>query len=311
LSRRLGWDGVWITIVSAFLAVLLWLQVTAADDQVIRNTFRVKLVPKGLSEDLAPLNLPDEVNVTAEGTRSQLRSLTPDVFDATIDFSGAKIGSAPYQILVKSPPFAGSLVRSRWPMNIELAKVGSKSFPVSLEGKNQLPEGLTYGGANSMPNTVLVSGPEPELHRVDLVRAILDFSTLRPGDTPVLPLEAMARDGTPILGLKLDPERVKVRPRILDAPATSNVRIEVRWKGQPAFGYSITRVLVDPDQLELSGESSILGAIQKVMTEPVDVTSLSTSKTFVAPIQFPSGTRSTGKKTVNVRVEVTRISSAE
>lgn len=310
MSRRLGWDGVWLTIVSAFLAVLLWLQVTASDDQIIRNTFRVKLVPKGLSEDLAPLNLPDEVSITAEGTRSQLRSLSPEVFDATIDFSQAKIGSAPYQIIVKSPPFAGSLVRSRWPMNIELAKVSSKSFTVSLDGKNQLPDGLTYGGANAIPTTVLVSGPEPELRRVSAVRAILDFSTLRPGDTPVLPVEALAEDGTPILGVKLDPERVKVRPRIVDAPVTANVRIEVRWKGQPAFGHSITRVLVEPDQLELSGEPSVLEAIQKVRTEPVDVTGIKASKVFNVAIRFPSGTKSE-TKTVSVRVEVTPVSGAQ
>jgi len=85
------------------------------------------------------------------------------------------------------------------------------------------------------------------------------------------------------------------------APATVNVLVTPRWVGTPAFGYEVDSVIVEPNQVTLTGESRVLAAIQKVWTEPIDLTGLKTSKTVTVPLQVPSGTKSSDP---SVRVEV-------
>ncbi len=311
MTRRTAVERFGLIVFSAVLAVLLWLQVSALDDQVVQQSFRVPLQLRGLPESLAAVNPPLEVDVIAEGRASLLRDFETDAYSANVDLRSAKQGEQRLRVNLSGPTLQAITVVLKSPTAlINLSAVVRKSFPVTVAERGRLASDLEYGGAVTEPEHVTLSGPASLLARVREVRVFLDLSKLRTGETPVQPVEIVATDGGNLSEVRAEPGTVTIRPRVAAAPATLNVLVAPRWKGNPPFGYQVDGFEVVPNQITISGEVRVLTAVQTLWTEAIDLSGLRQSKSFTVPIQFPSGIRPTEVREVRVNVRINRVDPA-
>ena len=71
---------------------------------------------------------------------------------------------------------------------------------------------------------------------------------------------------------------------IVDEKATKKVPVREFLKGVPADGYIIEKSVIKPNMVTITGPKSDLSKIDEVLTTPIDVTNLATSKSFEVKI---------------------------
>lgn len=103
------------------------------------------------------------------------------------------------------------------------------------------------------------------------LRARLDLTGEAPGErTWFLGAEAVeAPSGVQVM--RVDPPQVLLR---LDRTLTSTVRVSPRVLGQPATGFEIHRVVIDPLELAVEGPESLLRDAAQITTEPISAQGL-------------------------------------
>lgn len=84
--------------------------------------------------------------------------------------------------------------------------------------------------------------------------------------------------------LAFDPFEIKVKPEYIKIKAETKdlkyITLEPSIVGEPAHGYEITDVKVNPAQLEVTGPETIIENTQKIYTEKIDVTGLTQKETY-------------------------------
>ena len=98
------------------------------------------------------------------------------------------------------------------------------------------------------------------------LRARLDLTGEAPGErTWFLGTEAVeAPSGVQVM--RVDPSQVILR---LDRTLTSTVRVSPRVLGQPATGFEIHNVVIEPLELAVEGPESLLRDTAQITTEPI------------------------------------------
>ena len=165
-----------------------------------------------------------------------------------------------------------------------------------------------------VPEGQLIKGPDTLI-----LDATLRGSRVLLGDFSTRPLEATIRipEGkTGQIRYRIDREHIKNwdnrikltvhEPYItiyVDDKASKKVPVREFLKGVPAEGYIIEKSIIKPNMITITGPKSDLVKIEEVLTSPIDVSNLSTSKSFetkIAAKDLPKLELSTDTVNVNL-----------
>lgn len=146
-----------------------------------------------------------------------------------------------------------------------------------------------------IPADLELVGPAPETVDVRVRGSSNALARLGPGDiAAVIDLKA-AREGRRVFALGpaqvLVPsglETVQVSPSTIsmdfEETVTRRVRVDVRTDGEPGKGFRVTRVISVPDEVDISGPSSVVSRITSVATEPVAIAGMRESVRVSVPV---------------------------
>lgn len=162
----------------------------------------------------------------------------------------------------------------------------------------------------------MIKGPDTRIKDVQL-----RGSRVFLGDFSNKPLEATIRipDGkTGQIRIRIDKEYIKnwdnrlkltvLDPYInvfVDEKASKKVGVREYLKGVPADGFIIEKTVIKPNVVTITGPKSEVEKVDEVLTEPIDVEGLSTSKSHEARViskDLPRANLSTDRVTVNLMV---------
>lgn len=87
-------------------------------------------------------------------------------------------------------------------------------------------------------------------------------------------------------------------------PTARAVRLVADVRGQPATGYVIERVLIDPAAVQLVGPRSTIERRETVATEPVDVSGRRSTLARTVAVALPDGVRLVRDARALVTVEI-------
>ena len=136
-----------------------------------------------------------------------------------------------------------------------------------------VPSGLEVVDQSVQEVDVRLRGASGQLRDTPLqgLRARLDLTGEAPGErTWFLGTEAVeAPSGVQVM--RVDPSQVVLR---LDRTLTSTVRVSPRVLGQPATGFEIHSVEIDPLELAVEGPESLLLDTAQITTEPISAQGL-------------------------------------
>jgi len=233
-----------------------------------------------------------DVAVTVRGPEGTADHLSLSDFHATLDLTGVDAGQGPRdaKVIVTVSDQAVKVVDVTPPtVSVRLERITSRTLAVQTHLANDPPKGLQPGPTSVSPNEVRVVGPESAVAQIAAV-----FATVRFGDVttdltqsaPAIPVDA---SGLAIDGLQVEPGIVVVTVPVLPIATTRTVPILWSLTGAVARGYWISNVSTDPVAVTVSGDQAVIASLARIDTATLDVSGLSTSRSFVAPLLLPEG----------------------
>lgn len=257
--------------------------------------------------------LPEKVDITLMGNRSDLFIAKQSTAKVTVDLSGLKPGTHKVNIEYAKPN--GSIDYSVNPSvaNVNIYKKVSeiKTVTADLLNQDSLDSKLVIEDIKISKDRVVIKGTDDEnannsLKKVAAVKALVDVQNLSVQDTGIvtikrIPLKAYDKDGN-ILDVEIVPSKISVDLEV--ASPNKTVPIKVIPKGEINFGKSISSIdIVPSNSIIVYGKQSVLDDLQFVPVS-VDVDGLKSDKEFKLEIPKPKGIKSMSLNTITVKLSL-------
>jgi YbbR domain-containing protein len=310
-------DNLGTIILSLLLAVVVWIAATLQDDPfTVREFLNVPITRIGQPADTVIYEpIADRVNVTVRAPQSVLQDLKAADFKATMNLNQVQPGvSATVPITVTSDN-SGVRIESVDPsrQTVLLETINTITLPVTLEVQGQVATGYQSLPPVLSPEQVTIQGPVPLLTEVVSVTGTIDLQGARDNIVEQVAVAPVDKDGNTVQGLQWTPDRVEarigVRRKVGYKP---DVEVVPDLRGQPAPGYRLGSVTVDPSTVTLAGLPSVLDTLPGfVETMPISVTNATENITVRSLLTVPNNVVVVDVNYVTVMVEVLPIQSSK
>ncbi len=232
-----------------------------------------------------------------------LRGLTPGSHKVTLNYTqGLKaLKTIDYKI---DPSTANIVVYEKVSETREL--------DYDILHKDHLDSKLILDSVDLSRNDVIIKGAAYKLEQVASVKALVDIDDIsnpKEGTFTLkdIPLIAYDAEGQPV-DVEIVPSSVDAQVKITSP--SKEVALQIIPKGELAFGKSIKEFTSSVSSVTIYGEESVINEIDSIPVE-IDVTDLSSDKTFNVNITKPSGVRDISSKTVSIKVTLDDVITKE
>ncbi|HKJ27969.1 MAG TPA: CdaR family protein, partial [Anaerolineales bacterium] len=311
------------TLLLAFLlSVAVWVSAVIASDPNREDFIQggVELDVIGLGDTLILSSSPPKtVDVQIRAPESLWLEIeeNPELVRAFIDFSSVEkgeqtlpvqvtVGVTPAEVIDVNPPSVSVIIEEEITVQM-MPTVNLIGDPA--EGFEVQEEGIEIN--NNEP--VTVTGPESRMKLVAGVEANISVLDSRENISTVTNLIAVDESGRQISGVTLDPNQVNVTVPIIQSGGYRDVAVRVETTGQPASGYTVVNIEVEPPTITVySPEANLVESISGVVsTQPLDLTDVSTDLDIRLGVVLPEGVTMVGtEQSVRVRIGVSAIESS-
>ncbi len=287
MKLKISKENLLLMIVSAVIAILLWLQVQSRINPSIEREYSIPLEQRHLPENLIVTYIPARVTVVAEGAQSDLKTINPDEMEAYVDLSKATIGQKTYPIKLRTFKKYNVELKMHHPVEVlKIERLLQKEYPVKIEARGLPPADLIYDGAGARPDKVLLQGPESALAKVVKVRAMLNLSKIKPSESYPAAIEILGANNRPVEFIHAEPSVVMIHPGIAAAPTQKRVLVSPLWLGEPAFGYKVIRYELRPNQVQITGNIARVASTTTIDTQLIPIQGIQKSKTFYVSLKI-------------------------
>lgn len=178
--------------------------------------------------------------------------------------------------------------------------------------KDKLDNTLILDSVDLSRNDVIIKGASYKLKQVATVKALVDIDDINNPKVGTftlkeIPLIAYDSDGKPV-DVEIVPNSIDAQIKITSP--SKEIALQIIPKGDLAFGKSIKEFTPSISKVTIYGDESVINSIESIPVE-IDVTNLSSSKTFNVNIDKPSGVRSISSKTVSIKVTLDDVITKE
>ncbi|MGL4730384.1 MAG: CdaR family protein [Clostridium sp.] len=298
-----------IKICCIIASFVLWLYVRNIQNPMTNHV--IKYVPVEITniETLSDHNLvllPDQefsISLTVKGAATAVYQIdkTRD-FKIVADLSkyALKEGENTIPVQIKEAPSNISIVNSEnlW-IKIKIDTLEEKELPVQANIIGELPAGIHAGEANVSPKTVKVSGAKQFVDTVTSVVANVDATGVEKDINKIADLYAVDENGNVVKEVKLSTTNASVKIPISKGKM---VPVEVKKSGSVQNG-TLQSIEVQPNVIEVSGETSEVANVGVIYTSPIDLSQIKTSTTLQVKLQIPENIR-VSTDTVTVKINV-------
>ena len=307
LIRNLG-----LAVLAFALAFSLWLFVTDKENPTEAQTFNSTILIEAVNvpEALAVANIGEAgVRIRIEAPKSELDGLRAEDFQAELNLGGYTPGTHSVPIDV-TPPNSRINVVSITPsrVDVRLENRRTKEVPVRIASIGSPVTGFAVTEERSEPQTVTVSGAESLVALVDSAVAVVNLAGQRVDvvEDRVRLEPRDARDGG-ISRVTLAPDTARVTVELDQREYSLPFAVNPRVSGQPAAGYNVAGVSVDPRLVTVTGpleQLQSIDAVRGLQTEEISIADARDDVLSAVEIELPQGVRIDGSATVNVIVDI-------
>ncbi|MGC8836895.1 MAG: CdaR family protein [Anaerolineae bacterium] len=310
-------------VLALALALTVWVVAAREENPIQTGRFQepipieVSAAPTG-TKLWTPVR--ESVLVTLRAPKSSWDRLRPESFQARVDISSLAPGLHEVPVSVAcSDPEVQILSITPERISVRLERLAEKIVPVRVEVVDAPPFGYYQPGpAVAEPATVRVSGFASYVEQV--AEAAVEVSVAAAKKPVELRRVPQLRDaqhlpvdtGTdPYRRLEVEPASILVRVPIEQRRGFRDVSVRVVREGQPAPGYRISNVSVEPAIVTVVGSPSVIEALPGyVDTEPVTVEGATSDVVTKVSLQLPEMVSVLDVQGVLVRISITPIESS-
>jgi len=298
------------------LAIIVWIVAVNEENPMSHGPWAEPVPVEVLNQPSGTIivgAIPDQVQVTIRASQKSWQDLRPESFRAYVDLSEAGVGMNQVEVQVECSDKSVE-IRDRRPgtVAVRLEKFKQVELPVKVDVLDSAPFGfeIKTDEISATPDKVTVSGPEQLVNQVTEV--VADFYLRGANETLERKVTLQARDEQGgFVGVNVQPNVVVVKVPIVQRRGFRNLSVRVVWEGQPAPGYRISNVSVDPTIVTAIGDPVTIESIPGYLeTSPVTVDGATADVIERVPLVLPENVSVLGLQAVQVTVSVTPIESS-
>lgn len=290
------------------LAGAFWLYVMNEQNPIMTNTFTVPVEVRNLDRSLVALNVPKSVRVNVSMSRNGLMQLRSDNIKAYVDLQNVTDGDYPntkIQVSIPGDGEAVSVTPAYFDLKVDTYAV--KSVPITVSFFGEMPDGFKAKLTSTTPGNLTVAGSSSRVGAVDRAVASVNLTGKKESFSEFDSISVLDANGNTVTGIDIMPSQVKVAVDVSEDAKTANVPLTAKAKGEPAAGYSVESLSINPSSVTVTAPGSILDHLKSINLGEVDVEGASDTVTQRFPIPLPSGAKSIpSSASVEITVEKTR-----
>src|SRR5690625_1172597 len=255
-------------------------------------------------ENYVVSGVPEYVTVTLEGS---VGVLTPTVrqrnFDVFVDLEG--LGEGEHQVELEhdvTPDLSVQIEPSFLDITIEERASAEFGVDVDFMNENELPDGFEITGSEVNPASVTITSSRSVIDQIGIVKVYVNVANLdRSIENREVPVNVYDNQGNE-LSVNIEPETVAVSLDVNNPSAT--VPLELETIGELPEGFSLTSISANVDEVEIFARNEVLGGIESIATEEIDLSEITESGTVDVPLALPDGVLAPEMETVEVTIEL-------
>lgn len=298
---------------SILLAVIVWLIAIDQEDPIVQGEFpdRIPVTIRGMAEDLQPLqDLNNEtVRVTIQAPQSSWDDLDASDFTAYIDLSdlGPDVHDVPVNVAVVDPSVDIQSV-TRPQLRVQLDEIMEEEAPVRVDVMDSTAFGYDWQTPLVEPMTVTIRGPKTQVEQVTVANAEVFLRNAKNQVERTEELAPLNAQGQVVPRVTISPPSARVVVPVEEWPGRKEVAVRVSLEGQPAAGYRLSSVRVNPSTVVLLGNAEILSEVPGfVETEPIALFDATSEIQRRLSLIVPQEVTVLEGETVDVTVSITPI----
>ncbi|MCK6630118.1 MAG: hypothetical protein L6R45_33705 [Anaerolineae bacterium] len=310
-------------ILSLFLATLVWVA-AVREENPPRTADYPQAIPIQVIPPAAGLvttdKLPETVRLRLLAPESSWSTLSVSKFKATVDLSSLAEGFNDVPVRVSVSDSQIKIVEQiPKEVSINLQAVQTISLPVNVMVMDEPPIGFINRAPIANPARVTITGPASLVSQVDEAISEIFIGNTKETISRLSDVVVRNRDDQPLSNLKIEPARVQITLPIEQRFGYKDVSVSAVISGQPAPGYWVSNILVNPPRLTIVGNPQALSSISGfVATAPINVNQATADIVQSAPLNLPNGVtvvlpdnEGGGASGVQVTVEIAAIESGQ
>ena len=257
-----------LLLLSIALGVAIWIFVTEEENPTRAGLFpsQIPVSSVNVGEQLAVANDLGAIDVRIEAPEDRWDGLSSANFEASVDLAGLSAREQTVPLHVEVSGVRGVRILSVEPPTIvvNLEEVVARIIPVTPRLIGALPRGFEAEQAVPERLTVEISGPESLVALVASAVADINVTGLTVGFAQNVELVPRGDGDGEIRGLTVEPPSVSVAVAIRHTVVTKTLPLAVELLGEPASGYRVSGVAVQPGVIEVEGALETLQELEEL-----------------------------------------------
>ncbi|MEX1020671.1 MAG: CdaR family protein [Litorilinea sp.] len=310
--RRLG-EQISTLLLSLVLAVIVWLIAVNQENPIVQRQFneQIAVSVRGLAaqyqivQDLSR----ETVSVTLQGPQNNWESLNVGDFIAFINLAGLGNGThdVPVTVEVLDPQMSVASVQ-RAQLRVQIDEIIERTVPVRVDIMDAAAFGYEWQPPIVEPVSVTVRGPETQVNQVVSARAEVFMRNAKSQVERTQPIVVQNSQGQTVPRVESAPTTVQIIVPVEQWPGRKEVAVRVNLNGQPAAGYRLSNVRVNPSTVVLSGAVDVLAEVPGfVETEAISLTGATGELQQRVQLNIPEGVTLFDANVVDVTISIAAI----
>lgn len=278
-------------LISFILAFALWFYVVGQTNPETRKTYReipIMLINEQTLADngLAVLDVSDDyMRVTVSGKRDVINKLSKADISATVDLADASDGKNMLSVSLRIPDNVEVVNQSLDKIEVNTEERVTRTRDVRVKYTGTYPDGEEPSTIKTDPENIRVSGAKSLVDKVAYVKAEISAETVTEDLTSsTCPLTAVTKSGVAVQNVSLSSDKCKVTSIIY---RTKEVDLKIPVKDKSSDGYN--RTVSYPDTVNIKGPAGILGSLDFVTAEEVNITDVTENEKIPVKLILPEG----------------------
>ena len=312
VSHNLMWK-----ILSVVIAILMWSYIVSADSSITRtkvlssvdvslsgqSVLQSRLLAVVMDEDEALAS----VRVKVKVPQANYARVTADSVSVELDLSRVRQTGRQEVELVGTTAYGEVVQITPSTLEVDIEPMDTRVVPVNVELQNQDEDKYYYVVSQSNPSQLTISGASSVVQRIAQAQALVNVEGMTTGRNVSVKYALLDEEGSEVTQLVSKPTSSVMVGLSIDPIARLSVdaSIETATTGTLPDGYRITRVEVQPETITVAGDPSLLGELDVLTFEQVNVTGRTQSFSTVATVNALDAMKyvSTRQVTVTVYIE--------
>lgn len=300
-------------LLALVVALIIWVNASQVEEETSRQNILVPVNLVGIPEDgllIEPIleNI-QTLQIGYEGPESLVSELTVDDFMAIIDFSNVPYGektAVPVQVKINNPEDVAIVFQSVDEVTALLEQSISREIPIELDIRGTVARGHTQGTPLIDPPFIAVAGPASSVTQLSTIRLTVFLNNARETQlySPQIIYYDLQGRVTSTRGLTQSSDEVEVTIPVSESAGFAEKFITVARTGEPAPGYRLLNVTVEPDSVFVTGPPAQLAALTRLETEQINLTGLTESTEMRVTLDLPSSIELDQDQEIFVRIEI-------